>query len=54
MANGEIVMFFVDLSNSSQAQKVEVLDFWSSKDAIYFSRRNLEKAYNEKIRFIYF
>ena len=39
--------------NGSQAQKVRLLHFWHPKDTIYFSERNLEKTYNEKIRFMF-
>ena len=39
--------------NGSHAQKVRLLDFWPSKATIYFSGRNLEKTYNEKIQFIF-
>ena len=39
--------------NGSQAQKVRLLDFWPSKDTIYFSERNLERTYNEIKRFIF-
>ena len=41
--------------NSSQAQKVRLLDFWPSdhEDTTYFSERNLERTYSEMIRFIF-
>ena len=39
--------------NGFHALKVRLLDFCPSKDTIYFSERNLEKTFNEKIRFIF-